>query len=388
MVNVVTSNVVIQQIGNVLNDNGGNVDVNRPLTFFTAAANINKWAKYKPQKHKNDIKLSEHERKLGNYGLNVNYFNTKTPQTVLIDASNGVDFYPYQLPTGGVDSPYRLSDFCGYNADANPPYKLNCSDTLNPQTFPAFISYTVLFNGGEFELTDLASFEDVAKNSNIYILLSDGLQHNSMVHAYKPTVNNNMMYGEIPVNNSGTYYLCAAYANGSYSDGEDISGVADNFVPIPDGYTKVVVTQKVIYGSVTVSNFLDSHTPYYSNGYINNFSSYPMFNIVANYGAISSSSYRFGLYFQITIDGQQYDTEWYYTGETIDCPALSSNESKSIQFSDFPTYLTMEEIMKGQWDSSMENNVNSIKIRYTLEKVSGQGFLFIPNTTEYQVTIS
>lgn len=50
-----TSNINVQDIGSVLNEAGGSVNINQPLTFFTESAKINKWAKYKPVDVDNDF---------------------------------------------------------------------------------------------------------------------------------------------------------------------------------------------------------------------------------------------------------------------------------------------------------------------------------------------
>lgn len=77
------------------------VDLGRLCTH----ANINKWSKYKPVRFPKDGELTEAEWKSTNYGLG--------------SGTTG-DVYSGK-PIGGSISPFRISDFVGYNHDAKPP---------------------------------------------------------------------------------------------------------------------------------------------------------------------------------------------------------------------------------------------------------------------------
>lgn len=103
--------------------------------LLTAAAlcthpNINKWAKYKPfrcstiaftQDANNDYMNENGDRnialKAANYGL-------KEPQqyTSVEYTKNDTEAWSYLKPTGGISSPYRISDFLNYNHAARYPY--------------------------------------------------------------------------------------------------------------------------------------------------------------------------------------------------------------------------------------------------------------------------
>lgn len=92
--------------------------------------NVNKWAKYKPfrcstiafrQDANNDYMNENGDRnialKAANYGL-------KEPQqyTSVEYTKNDTEAWSYLKPTGGVSSPYRMSDFLNYNHAARYPY--------------------------------------------------------------------------------------------------------------------------------------------------------------------------------------------------------------------------------------------------------------------------
>lgn len=80
--------------------------------------NINKWAKYKPVIHPSTGILTAEQLKSTSYG---------------IGSADGT----YARPTGGANSPFRLSDFIGYNHDAKPPVGVEII-SVNGQTTPPF----------------------------------------------------------------------------------------------------------------------------------------------------------------------------------------------------------------------------------------------------------
>ena len=98
---------------------------------------INKWAMYKPERYAEGDTLSIAQRKANYFSLTPET-NDKAKQTLFgyggTDAHNVGDSgytiadimaaneeWPYRKPTGGTTSPYRLSDFDGYNAAARSP---------------------------------------------------------------------------------------------------------------------------------------------------------------------------------------------------------------------------------------------------------------------------
>ena len=380
-----TSNVDVSTIGNTLNSAGGSVTVNSPITYFTTNAKINRWSKKKPVSYSQEAPLIDSQFKLVNYGLDMTYIGTKTPQTVLSDASKGIDFYPYKLPTGGSNSPYRLSDFAGYNPNAVAPYTLSVSTDISVLQFPATIPFTIKLNNSEFKLTDMASFEDVFNGGYFAILYSTSLANNAQVLMYKPanpTQYQNMLYGEIPVSKAGTYYMVAVYAKQYAQNGiTDVSSWADNYMPIPNGYAQVTVRQTVVYAYATLSNFANYLYYERSDASIQGFNN--IFTIsISKPQSVVSSSYRLGLYVNVIADGTTYETEWWYTQEEIDVTGGTS--SQTITFVEFPTWITLDTLF-GWWDTY--RNVQSITIYAQLTRVSGQGFLTFQNTPVYNVSV-
>jgi hypothetical protein len=373
------------EIRDILNKYGGKTD-NDFGSKYRKAANVNKWAKFKPQNSDNPFQLSEEERKLGNYGLDLTWSGSaRTPQSVLIDMSQGKDFYPYVAPK----PPFRSSDYLGYNPNAPAPYSLSCSSTLEVLSFPAYIPFTIKINSeAEFKLTDLAAFEDSFSGGYFAVLCSEGLEINSQVMMHKPSnpeQYKNMLYGEIEVNKAGTYYLAAVYTR-IPNEGEitDVSSVVENFMPIPDGYVSVKVTQKTVYAYLQIENlvnvslYLDK-----TNLTIGGFGNMPSFTTYFPFGSVLPCSYELGFHVTMDSDWGQYYNEWYYTEQTIDHE--NGNTPKTTIFANFPAYISLSELLGQDFEYSI--NIWSITLMPVLRRISGQGFLGFEETPKYDVVL-
>ena len=130
-----TSNVSVQNIGNVLNEAGGSVNINQPLTFFTSDAKINKWAKYKPVPLKAnfaqdfDSSAPDYDADwwrgdVGNCALKVSYA-IGYGKDVLFSSFDYANQFSYILPSGTSSNPFRIGDFVGYDTKAVVPYGIN-----------------------------------------------------------------------------------------------------------------------------------------------------------------------------------------------------------------------------------------------------------------------
>ena len=115
-------------IRDTLNSVGGKV-TNRVKTAFLASTKINDGSKHKPVRLATDA-CQDYDENSPNYfpkwwkatnglcGYNLSNA-TATSWTALIDKYNGADNgWVYELPVGGTSSPYRPTDFSGYDTDA------------------------------------------------------------------------------------------------------------------------------------------------------------------------------------------------------------------------------------------------------------------------------
>lgn len=114
------------------------------LRTLCRSDSINKWARYKPISYPSVGVITEANRKSKNYGLFCTE-NTAAKTFLLNATKTEEDFnsikgasheWGYNKPTGGTNSPYRLSDFVleeqeggtgalhGYKQDARPPFEI------------------------------------------------------------------------------------------------------------------------------------------------------------------------------------------------------------------------------------------------------------------------
>lgn len=146
-----TKNLTFDAIRNVLNATGGSV-TNEVATAFKSTSGINKFSRNKPESYKADfIEGGGSPKEKNNFGLRIlgNYSSLSS----LFEGQDNV--WQYILPTGGVNSPYRLGDFCGYEMYGQPPLmsfipaslRSNGLSGLNQNYKAAFV---FLFNGSSY----------------------------------------------------------------------------------------------------------------------------------------------------------------------------------------------------------------------------------------------
>ena len=124
-----TSISLATNIRDVLNGAGGSV-TNSVTSFFTDAAKINMWSKYKPVVSPTAF-LDTDERWKGadgNCGLTIPYYNSAS--TFRTAAMNGTCMWSYTPPKGGTNEPRRLGDFRGYYTDAINPLGMVASNGI------------------------------------------------------------------------------------------------------------------------------------------------------------------------------------------------------------------------------------------------------------------
>lgn len=371
MAKVGTSNVNVQEIGSILNAAGGSVNINQPLTFFTAAAKINKWARNKPENYNKVTALSDRERKLNNFGLSVS-ISASTPRNLLARAANGEDFYPYILPTGGEAHPYRLSDFLGYNTAAPAPYVIDVETNVTTQAYPTYVRFEVEENSGaEFLLREMGNIEGM----HLAVLYKNGDNY----YLFNPTKeeSNEGVRANIGFNSAGTYGAMAVFTN--YQGGfgiVDVTNMVETFVPVPDSYRSIKVTTVVVYAKATVS----WGGSLYYNQYDKSIGGFNMPRVAVTYpnGSTPSFTYEVGFYIKVDSDFGNYYGEWYYSGEAISGGGNSSAETEIL--TGFPTYISLSDIIGVQFDPN--TTVYYISLRPMVRRISGQGYLEIANTEE------
>lgn len=100
-------NITTDLVRSTLNETNNNVGL------LCKSNNINKWSKWKPISC-SDILITDDILKKNNFGL--------IPKTLPsnITTSTVPELWSYNKPVGGINSPFRLGDFRGYNHEAAP----------------------------------------------------------------------------------------------------------------------------------------------------------------------------------------------------------------------------------------------------------------------------
>lgn len=125
---VITSPVSVTKIRQVLSETSNDV------ATLCSSSKINMWAKYKPVQVATPKALTEEQRHQVSYGIAVQtvslaYPNGANNAAIFDNAENGSFGWSYSGPVGGVQSPYRLGDFKGYNHACSSPFYLRAAET-------------------------------------------------------------------------------------------------------------------------------------------------------------------------------------------------------------------------------------------------------------------
>lgn len=123
----ITSVVLAEDIGYILNEAGGSVDINKPETYFQEEAKLNIFSKRKPI-NRPELFCQDHDVSKPNYlenwwkgidgncGITPKVISSYTQLPSVVDG--GLNGWVHDLPLGTETSPYRLEDFCLYDTEA------------------------------------------------------------------------------------------------------------------------------------------------------------------------------------------------------------------------------------------------------------------------------
>ena len=103
-----------------LNANGGTVDFEKE-SWYKPSANVNKWAYNKPESYPSMFEMTDNDRYMNNHGFDLSSISNVAVSQLFAKAASG-DTWKYILPSGETLSPYRMSDFRGYNPNAAAPF--------------------------------------------------------------------------------------------------------------------------------------------------------------------------------------------------------------------------------------------------------------------------
>lgn len=175
------SNVnLASNVRDVLNGAGGSVG-NGLTSFFTAAAKINKWAKFKPTIYYNQPFLDDDRRWKGDNQLcgftegSVLFNDTQA----LVDAHKSGNTFVYVIPSGGTAEPMRLGDFRLYKTDAKSPiWSFEYTGQMATNSPSSSSTFRVLGNGDiddnyNLKLSDLSPSGNAISGWYFGIIITD-----------------------------------------------------------------------------------------------------------------------------------------------------------------------------------------------------------------------
>lgn len=378
------TNLKLHEVRDALNAAGGKADNTFGSLF--RPENINKWSRYKPVSYNKLFALTDDEFKWVNFGISNDYIGSsaRTPKSLMDEAASGKDFYPYIPPTGGENSPFRISDFRGYDTNAQPPYVTDCPNSIESQVFPANMYYSVYVSNSTngFKITEMASFVGSVMG---VIWTNDDSSYYFRRYTKEEEITEGLDL-TLTLPTPGTYKLLAVWTNVDFLPGEtEISSMAETFIPVPDSYRCVVASIKEVWGSVYVSwDALNNLEFYNSNKCISGFArTYPLITLSFPNGSTPSCQYRLGIYVRATLDGSTYGRTWWYDDQYISHDGGSAGSSE--YFVNIPDEINLEELLGALYDPYM--TAEEITVRLEIERVDGQGFLSLENNEEYNVTI-
>lgn len=159
---------------------------------------INKWSYYKPTPYPSLSLTTQAQMKEAfssvNYGLTWTKFGTALNLISTVDA--GTETWGYQPPTGGSSSPYRLTDFFGYNHRAVSPFSIGWS--ANGETGVDSVSIGIEYNPIDtFMPAGISSYFwaiTFKKPDGTYLTkISDYNVGTESVHGFSVSVNKSML---------------------------------------------------------------------------------------------------------------------------------------------------------------------------------------------------
>ena len=161
---IITAPVSIKDVQQTIGNASGD------LGTLCKSSTINKWSKHKPISSSILFDTSDSFFKVNNYGLSIPIFynpgNLSTGNTLVYYLANNDIVWPYNKPTGGSNSPYRLGDFLNYYHGA-----------LNPI---GSIGATDFYYNGNAVVINYEEITDVTDVGNQYNIMLNDLQINGV----------------------------------------------------------------------------------------------------------------------------------------------------------------------------------------------------------------
>lgn len=375
-------NLSVSDIRDTLNGNGGDTG-NDVASLFKTSANINKWAKYKPESFKKDFNLSDTERSNNNYGFAERSIGFGATVSELFDKSTSKELWQYVLPEGGEDSPYRLGDFRKYNPSATVPYNYKHvaenGTTVNNNYSQE--QRVVINDDSELRIEDFEAFERLSQGGeNLYYFWIARISTGSGTYDYiisnytSVSGSQNNIDCTLNFNKTGTWECLFCVGRYDYNNDSDYISARTDCLALPQGYKQFVLTKKTVTINVKIiSPDYINQTRYYSDTYTLHFGSNIFyFNMTPSEsdttGTIPDTEFKFGFYIRL-INGMDTigDIEL-YDEDTSDTILYSANETEYM-IVNFPTPVQLSDY----FNPTDLAYATEFEIRPIMKRVSDEG---------------
>lgn len=213
---------------------------------------INKWSKYKPVGNNFTTNRPNDWWKGTMKNCGINFVQHSTIKELIDSVNAGTNQHPYQPPSGGVSSPFRLGDFCKYNSTILPPIVAGNIEGTYSKNNNSFNAGCLINQGmSEDELTVTDIFSNELKNV-YYGAALQGTNNSIMWITTASDIKNGTSSVTIPMSGltaNQTYYLyqfLVSFSKPSFTTSEQ----SGKFVAIPGLQRQAIA---IISSNITIT---------------------------------------------------------------------------------------------------------------------------------------
>jgi hypothetical protein len=358
-----------------LNANGGTVDFEKE-SWYKPSANVNKWSYNKPESYPSMFEMTDDERYMNNHGFDLSSISNVAVSQLFAKAASG-DTWKYILPSGETLSPYRMSDFRGYNPNAAAPFNYDSiAKSGAVVNFPYIADWLVKVNpASEIKMSDLNVFDTL--NAGYYFFIAkNGSQY--------------VLSSLVPRNEDPTSIICTMRlpSEGTWECifvmGQNSAETIENRTDItllPEGYFTFKLEQKYVFINVTYTGGEVAKIDYNKYEYlltIGNVS--PSYRMVASDPTVPITNTELEFGFEVHILNSSKDEiavkSIYSTSGSDKYTFNSVNGTQDKSLVDFPGVIDMKEY----FNESVLYNAKYARFYPKANKISGPGIPSNPST--------
>ena len=373
-----TTGITTSKVGNALGTNS------RDVGTLCSSSLINPWSKGKPIPYPTTEGITDYQRRMANQGFNLNDATSISISQLFASATANKN-WTYTPPKGGINEPFRLGDFRGYNHKAEPPYNFNSfPTTVETYGNTAEASFRILKNSeAELGLSDFVHFENFGNFSDwryaiAYKKSSWSAANTRFAYGSSVSTASDEIIIDVTFPETGTYTILPIITKetGETSD-------AMESIYLPNGLKSLVVNKKTAYATVTITNESSINPNFSYDGNLYMFGNMIQISITNSANGVSVPYSTGRLNFQILY----YDSSDNYLGEFI----FTDEGNADFDYSGTGTvtktldYNAGAPIYLPSYVSYDMGNINKLEIYADVERRSGNGVFSIAKMYKWTV---